>query len=402
MTSPLPRLAYVTAGFPYPLTTGYLRHYHLLRGLAPSYQIHLYSLTGPTFDTEDIAGISPFVGEIDVFPRPPSGPGIRQRLDPGHPGPAAQAMARSLAGALGREMVDAVLLSGKDTAGVAAVVPPEIPLVVDLCDAASMRLTQEMTLAGPTRRVGLRVRRRGLRQVEKHLVDRGDVLLAASERDREALSSGREPDRAAEALVVPNGVDLEFWRRSASRLGDAVVFCGNLAYRPNADAARLLVHEVMPHVWARHPKAQATIVGAGASAALVQDLRHPLVEVTGVVDDVRPHLETAAVFAAPLRICSGIQNKLLEALAMEVPVVTTSVAAAGLAMGGDPPPVTLADDPAATGAAIIARLDMAHEHQGTTFREGREWVGTRFDWERNTRTVDSAIRSALAPIGASC
>lgn len=402
MSDHRPRLAYVTAGFPFPLTSGYLRHYHLIGGLSTSHRIHLFSLTGPGFRDGDIEGVAPIVEQIHAFPRPPGGSKIRSRFDPGHAGRPTRALSAALEAMIEHDEIDAVLLSGKDTAAVADVALGRVPLVVDLCDASSVRLTQEMTLAGPLRRVGLQVRRRGLRQIEQRLVRAGDALLVASERDRQVLAAGDQHGLAARAVVVPNGIDLGRWTRRTPHLGRAVVFCGNLAYRPNADAARQLVQVVMPHVWARHPDTPVTIVGTGASRSLQHDLTRDLVQLTGEVPDVRPHLEAGAVFVAPLRICSGIQNKLLEALALELPVVTSSVAAAGLSIGGDAAPVTTADDPADAAAAVIRHLDAVDSGQGEPHRAGRAWVRDRFDWGRSSHLVATTIRDTLERADAPC
>ncbi len=385
------RVSYVTAGFPFPLSSGYLRHHHLLRALAPDHEVRLRSLAGPSHRDEDRAGVAGLVSEVAVFTDADAPRAVRRALQLA---PARRPSVARLRAAVADDVadgVDVVLLSGKDTASVLDVVPPDLPVVVDLCDATSARLTQELASAPARRRPGLRLRRHLLRGVEAGLVGRGDVLLTASARDRQLLREEGAPARVADAVVVPNGIDAATWDRRSPRLGGAVVLCGNLAYRPNADAARHLVTRIMPRVWARRPDTPVLIVGTGASAALATELDVPRVELTGTVDDVRPHVEQGAVVAAPLRVATGIQNKLLEALALQVPVVTTSVAAAGLGAGA---PVAVADEPAAFAAAVLDRLAAADRGGHAPDRAGRDWVVDRFSWERSGRLLADALASA--------
>ncbi len=387
------RLSYVTAGFPFPLSSGYLRHHHLLRALAPDHDVRLRSLVGPGFDHGDVAGVDGSVTDVAVFPahRATGARRTAALLWPERRREVAQLRAAISADI--DDGIDAVILSGKDTASVLGAVGGRVPVVVDLCDATSARLTQQLRHEGALRRSALVLRRRAVRRIERRLVDGGDVLLTASARDRDLLRQEGAPHRVGDARVVPNGIDLGAWTRQDRTLGQAVVLCANLGYRPNADAARRLVGDIMPHVWARRPHTVVEIVGVGASPGLLADLAHPQVTTTGPVPDVRPHLEGAAVVAAPLRIATGIQNKVLEAMAMEIPVVTTAVAAAGLGPGA---PLTIADDAAAAAAAILNCLDAVDAGATAPDHRAREWVAERFDWERSGRMLADAVRAAGA------
>lgn len=405
MSSRRPRIAYVTAAFPFPLSSGYLRHFHLLRRLRSDFDVHLLSLVGPSFRLDDVAPVAEFVSKVDTFAdRPDEQRGLGRHLrllDPARPSSGARALAAALDTEIERQALDAVVVTGKATMLAADTATGRVPLVVDLCDAASSRITQELALSHGPRSLVLTYRRRNLRRVERHLVDVGDVLLTASARDREALRTEGADARVLRSVVVPNGIELDYWMRRNQRLGDAVVFCGNLGYRPNADCASQLVHQVMPRVWARHPDAPVVIVGTGASAALREDLRHSLVSLTGAVDDVRPYLEEAAVFAAPLRIATGIQNKLLEAMAMELPVVTSSVAGGGLGPIDDRAPITIADDAPGAAAAIAAILDSVGQGRRLPRADARSWVAERFRWDRSAHALATAIRTAQG-VSVSC
>jgi polysaccharide biosynthesis protein PslH len=105
--------------------------------------------------------------------------------------------------------------------------------------------------------------------------------------------------------------------------------------------------------------------------------------VTGFVEEVRPYLEEASVFAAPLRFGAGIQNKLLEAMAMQVPSVVSALAADGLRNAtGEMPPVVVEDEPVAFAAALVEALDRAAS-DGTPDAAARAYVARNFDWGRS-------------------
>jgi glycosyltransferase involved in cell wall biosynthesis len=165
---------------------------------------------------------------------------------------------------------------------------------------------------------------------------------------------------AASVTVVPNGIDLDFFRPSgpAARRAE-VVFVGVFDYAPNAAGAEWLLHEVWPKVRAKRSDATLALVGSNPSRALRRAARaNPSVTVTGAVPDVRPYLWRAKVSAAPIFVARGLQNKVLEALAARLRVVTTTLVAAGL-------PAALAaccrvtDDAGAFAEALIESLDEA-------------------------------------------
>jgi glycosyltransferase involved in cell wall biosynthesis len=195
--------------------------------------------------------------------------------------------------------------------------------------------------------------------------------------------------------VVPNGVDIDHWTRRKPVLGSTIVFCGNLRYHANSDAALHLVTDVMPRVWRKRPHAEVVVVGRDPAPAFRRAVRSPRVTVTGLVPDVRPYLDDAAVFVAPMRFGAGVQNKVLEAMSMEVPVVASPLAAGGLHIGGQDPPVAVRHDPDSMAAQIIERLDVVASNPSPD-RAARDWVTDRFVWTRSARQVADAVRMAMA------
>src|SRR5512145_3328973 len=204
-----------------------------------------------------------------------------------------------------------------------------------------MRYLSKLRYAGPARRPALALRYLQFKQIEKKMIGKTPHLAFVSWRDREAVLGPRPGSQ-----VIPIGVDHQYWHRKgpASR-SPCIAFTGVMNYAPNEDAALYLIDKIMPLVRRALPQLEVLIVGRDPSPALMQKARQSAhVTVTGFVDDMRPYLERAAVFAAPLRYGSGIQNKILEAMAMAVPVITTSIAADGLRLDiASEPPVSVAD-----------------------------------------------------------
>jgi glycosyltransferase involved in cell wall biosynthesis len=261
-----------------------------------------------------------------------------------------------------------------------------------------------MAVSSPTRRVALEQQARQVRRTERKLLDRADRMLFASTRDLEdLLPEARQPAdatsaaRLRHAAVVPNGVDTAFWSRSAPTLGtDEIVFTGAMSYAPNVDAAVRLARVILPIVQREVPAARLTIVGRDPTPAVGATAEVPGVTVTGYVDDVRPYLERAAVFAAPLRFGAGIQNKLLEAMSMAVPSVVSTLAADGLrTVDGAMPPIVIADGDEATASAIVTVLRRVAADPRPD-DEAREYVTGNFVWARSGETIAELLTDASA------
>jgi glycosyltransferase involved in cell wall biosynthesis len=391
------RVLYLTNGFPYPLTSGYLRHYFLIRELAPDHQVTLLSLTGVGFRPEDAEALGPMVERVEVFGggrRSTVGKVARRirALVGRDDSPSAVAMAERAAALHAERPFDVVVHSGKSTHPVLDRLPG-LPVAADLCDATSSRLAGALTYASAPRRPFLWLDLQAMRRIEAGIVRRATHVMFASERDRR-LILGMAATPASS--IVPNGVDVEFWRRQAPTLGrDRIVFTGAMHYPPNVDAALVLAVNVLPLVRRRIPEACLDIVGRDPAPSLLALAGRPGVRVTGYVPDVRPYLEAATVFAAPLRFGAGIQNKLLEALAMELPVVASTLAVDGLRAGEASPPAIVADDPATMAYRIVDTLETVRRDPAPN-AAGRVYVESLFRWEESGRRLGAILRSVAA------
>ena len=207
------------------------------------------------------------------------------------------------------------------------------PIVFDSVDSVSL-LFEHVRRAGPTwlSRVLASLDLTRTRYYEGLLLERYSHVLATSPRDRDALAIlSTALDVGGRLVVLPNGVDLGYFCAPAVPRDPAtILFTGNMSYDPNAAAASDLATDIMPYIWQQRPDARLSIVGKDPPANLLALTSDPRITVTGFVPDLRPYLSRATVAVSPTRYGVGIQNKVLEAMAMATPVVSTPQAITAL------------------------------------------------------------------------
>lgn len=236
------------------------------------------------------------------------------------------------------------------------------------------------------------------RAAECRIARRVDRTLLVSE--AEAARFRTICPEATNVRVIPNGVDTDYFHPGDARAADPVLlFTGALDYHPNIDAVRFFVKEVLPLVAARVPAVRLVVVGHRPVARL-SDLAARSggrVLIAGSVPDIRPYFAGAQVYVAPLRLGRGVQNKVLEAMAMGLPVVASSTAVAGIAISPGREAL-VADAPAAMADAIVTLLGDAG-HRAALADAATQLVNQRYTWPVNLSLVDRCLRpdEAVAP-----
>ena len=185
---------------------------------------------------------------------------------------------------------------------------------------------------------------------------------------------------ALRATVIPNGVDVERFRPGPhlpAGDGRTVLFFGTLNYFPNQDAVLQFLRQTWPLLERSNPSAKLKIVGPYPTPEVLA-FQGPKIEVTGLVDDVRPHISAAACVVAPLRVGGGTRFKIIEAMALARPVVSTTIGAEGIGAtaGRD---ILIADEPAAFAAAVDRVLRDPHL-EGRLGAAARRLVEERYGW----------------------
>lgn len=202
-----------------------------------------------------------------------------------------------------------------------------VPTVLSALDAVHRNVEARLDGAGALRRWWLRGEIRRVRHFQARHYPRADRVVFVSEEDRAA---GQALAPGARFQVIPNGVDLERFRPGPEPAGSPLlVFHGVMRFPPNVVAARELVRTILPEVRRHRPDVRVRIVGRQPGPE-VRELAGPGVEVTGEVDDVGAELQAASVYVCPMRSGTGIKNKVLEAMACELPCVVTPLALQGI------------------------------------------------------------------------
>jgi sugar transferase (PEP-CTERM/EpsH1 system associated) len=211
---------------------------------------------------------------------------------------------------------------------------------------------------------------------------RVDACVLTSDREYEIVRAAL-PSKAL--LVAPNGVDIDYFKPSdAPTEPNSIVFTGLMSYRPNVDAVKFFVREILPRIVVQVPNVKFKIVGLEAEQN-VGFLAGPHVEVISDVPDVRPYIESASIVAVPLRMGSGTRLKVLDALAMSKPMVSTSVGCEGIAVK-DGQHLIVADGPEKFADAILGLLaDPAHGRR--LGAAGRQLVEAHYSWASIARSL---------------
>ncbi len=287
---------------------------------------------------------------------------------------------------------DLVLAYGSGMARIAFEPPlASFPCVLDLVDVDSLKWAAlSETSRGPIRWVYAR-EARVLAEFEVAAASRARATLVVNERESEALArlGVSEP-----AIVVPNGVEVSSFRPPGPPAADPrVVFMGVLSYPPNEEAALRLVRSIWPRVLTARPDARLLLLGSQPTRALRQAARDSSIEITGFVEDVRPHLWRSAVSVAPLRTARGVQNKVLEALAAGLPCVVSPAVLDGLPAEVAPGVVSAGDDEA-TASQIVQLLERA---PGERRRRAGEADMTSLHWAGRLGPLARVLFRAAAP-----
>ena len=243
----------------------------------------------------------------------------------------------------------------------------------------------------PLSRTALGLRRLAARHFERRIYLGFDRVLLNAAPDERAL---RALAPHLPTAVIPQGVDLPPVPIPLDqRPRSALVFVGNFAYRPNLDAARRLVAEILPRVRERVPGATLALVGADPPPSL-RRLHRDGVEVTGTVPDVLPWLGRARAFVSPITVGAGMKNKVLEAMAAGTPVVATPVSCDGIdRVDGEHALLASTSDELAQAAVRVLADDRL---AGELARSARQLVEERYRWPRVIERYEALYAELIA------
>jgi polysaccharide biosynthesis protein PslH len=245
----------------------------------------------------------------------------------------------------------------------------------------------------PLKKSYLKTQWRKMLRFENEACGRFDAVVAVSKEDRAQM---KQEYLANAVFDVPTGVDTEFFRPSGKEPADPhnLVFTGSMDWLPNGDAIRFFTEQILPLIKQSVPDVTLTIVGRNPYPGLRElSKKDSSVILTGRVDDVRPYIERAAAYVVPLRIGGGTRLKIYEALAMEKPMVSTTIGAEGLPLK-DGVELLIADTPEAFASAVVRLLQNTNEASQMARRAANR-VRANFGWDGVSQRFAEICESAI-------
>ena len=264
-----------------------------------------------------------------------------------------------------------------------------LPKAIDYQDIFSYGMKRRADIASPITRPIYTMEYRRLKRYEAAIFDDFDVKTIISEPDK-ALFPHEKRD---EILVIPNGVDHDYFKPQAREKQYDLVFTGNMSYPPNVNAVDYLATEIMPIVWKTLPETKLYIAGATPDPKVKKAASERII-VSGWLDDIRDAYAQSRVFIAPMRIGTGLQNKLLEAMSMRLPSITSPLANASL--GAKPNEEILVGSNAEEMAQHIITLLTDKEKAIQIAQAGFDFTNRVYDWGKATYKAGDVSPCAIS------
>ena len=386
---------------PYPPNKGdKIRSYHLLKHLAQHYRVHLATFVDDPDDwqylphVEKLCASSHFARMNPLAARVKSLGALLKNRSLSLDYYRDAGMERWVEGTVAAHGIERVLVF---SSAMAQYADPYrgARRVVDFCDVDSDKWRQYAEQKSFPMNLLYRYEAKQLLRYERQVARDYDASLFVSAPEAD-LFRQLAPESSAKIGHFSNGVDTDYFSpdehyASPYAQGErALVFTGAMDYWPNVDAVQWFCDSVFPLLRARDPDLCFYIVGSRPNPAVQALGQRDGVKVTGTVPDVRPYIRYAAVAVAPLRIARGIQNKVLEAMAMATPVVVSPQALEGIdAVPGSE--LVLAEDAAAFADAVAGLLDGQDSAAAAIGQAARAKVQRQYSWSSNLACIGESL-----------
>ena len=374
--------------FPYPLEKGdKLRAFYQIKELSKHFEIYLFAANYGEIEKEHYNKLTPYCKEIECVKL--SKAQILWNLVkspflglPFHVGYFFSADVKKKAEEFAKRInPDRIYCQLIRTAPFVEKIPGV--KILDFQDAFSVNASRRAEKASFLKPV-LRWESKMLLRYEHKMAEVFDRKVIISEPDREALNLPKE-----NIVIVPNGIDTAFFSPRKIEKKYTVSFVGNMSYPPNVDAVQFFANSVLPIVWKSNPEVTFLIAGANPTSA-VRQLASEKVKVTGWVEDIRDAYAEAELFIAPMRMGSGLQNKLLEAMAMGIPSITTKLANDSLSAEHDNH--LLVGESAEELASLVVNLLSDEKLSQRIGASGLKFVLEKYGWGQSTQPLVDLIK----------
>jgi sugar transferase (PEP-CTERM/EpsH1 system associated) len=394
------KILYVCHRFPYPPKRGgKIRPFNMIRHLHEAgHKVTVCSLARSAAEAEEGRGIAPHCTAFDVgsVNEPLQWARMIARLPVVTPSSMgyfrSSDLKRKIDRLLATQRFDLIFVHCSSVAQYVEHVTG-IPKILDFGDMDSQKWLEYANYKPFPLSLGYALEGRKMLWAEKRLARSFDLCTATTRAEWETLESY---GTGAASDWFPNGVDAGFFSPDpdGAHEPDTLSFIGRMDYYPNQECMQRFCEEVWPLLRAQRPAMRLLIVGAEPSPKIRALGELPGVTVTGSVPDVRPYVRRSALMVAPLAIARGTQNKILEAMAMGVPVVTSRAAAGGVdAEAGRH--LLVADGPQELAAAIL-RIVTDPQERARLATSGRDRMLSHHAWPRSMQRLDAIIERCVS------
>jgi len=391
------KLLFTANRFPYPPYRGdKLKIYHLARRLARRHEVHLLTFLQDKSDLQYLPELEKIFTEIHLVPLSRAQSYVNSALAFFHTQPFqvryfhSAAMHQKVQELYATHQYDAVHVQHLRMAPYWATIG-DVPRILDLPDAYSLYWKRRIAAKSGLMKWFATLEQKRVFDYEA-VLEAYDLSLVCSGEDRKYL----EQERGIKNVrLLPNGVDMETFSGSGHDYSraDLILFTGNMDYAPNVDAVIYFVQEIFPAIKRECPQVRFMIAGQ-RPVAKVSELASADVAVTGFVPKLSEVYAQASLVVAPLRFGAGTQNKVLEAMAMGVPVVSHKIGFDGLNIRSGEG-VVLAMDKASFSRECIRLLQSASLRKAVG-EAGSEVIRTQFDWEVVSRQLEQYFADVVA------
>ena len=387
-------ILYVCHRFPFPPKRGgKIRPFNMIRHLSEAgHQVTVCSLARSPQEAEEGRGIAAHCAsfEMGLVQEPVQWARMVARLPLPAPSSMGYFYSPALAGKVRKLLAsqhwDLIFVHCSSVAQYVAHVT-DVPKILDFGDMDSQKWLEYAGIKPFPLSLGYRLEGLKMQAAEKRLARRFDLCTATTRAEWQTLE---DYGTGAATDWFPNGVDAQYFcPGEQAHEPDTVSFIGRMDYYPNIECMQRFCRDVWPLLQQQRPALKLLIVGADPVPEVQALAALPGVTVTGSVPDVRPFVRNSAVNVAPLAIARGTQNKILEAMAMGVPVVTTGLAAGGV--DAEAGRHLLVADGAQDTAAAVLRVVANPGERARLSAAGRERMLSHHDWSRSMLRLDSII-----------